>query len=90
MANSKKQDPSDMHLLETHMNAIPNMPKLSFTVEQAINATGLNRNAMYRAMTTGEIRSFKVGKRRMVSALALQEFISRKESEAGPSKTGPK
>lgn len=66
------------------MNATANMPKLSFTVEQAIDATGLNRNAMYRAMTSGEIRSFKVGKRRMVSANALQEFISRKEGEATP------
>ena len=59
-------------------------PKLSFTIEQAIDATGLNRSAIYRAMTTGEIRSFKVGKRRMVSARALQDYIAAKEQDSAP------
>jgi hypothetical protein len=57
-------------------------PKLSYTVDDALAVTGLNRNAFYRAISTNQIATFKVGKRRMVSARALQDFIERKESEA--------
>lgn len=56
--------------------------KLSYTLDQAIEATGLNRSAIYRAIATGDISTFKVGKRRMVSVRALQEFIEKKEREA--------
>lgn len=56
--------------------------RLSYTVEEAVSATGLNRNAFYRAMSANELRTFKVGRRRMVSAKALQEFIDRKEKES--------
>lgn len=59
--------------------------KLSYTVDQALEATGLNRSALYRAMTTGEIATFKVGKRRMISLRALQTFIAQKEREAAES-----
>lgn len=45
-------------------------------------ATGLNRNAFYRAISTDQIKTFKVGKRRMVSARALREFIEAKERES--------
>lgn len=57
--------------------------RLSYNVEEALAATGLNRNALYRAIAAGQLQTFKVGKRRMVSVRALQEFIERKEKEAG-------
>lgn len=57
--------------------------RLSYNVEEALAATGLNRNALYRAISAGQLQTFKVGKRRMVSVRALQEFIERKEKEAG-------
>lgn len=56
--------------------------KLSYTVDQTVDATGLNRSALYRAIATGQIATFKVGKRRMVSARALRAFIEQKEREA--------
>lgn len=59
-----------------------NETKLSFTLDQAVEATGLNRSAIYRAISAGELHTFKVGKRRMVSVRALQEFIEKKEREA--------
>jgi len=56
--------------------------RLSFNIQEAVAATGLNRNALYRAIAANELQTFKVGKRRLVTARALQEFIDRKEAEA--------
>ena len=56
--------------------------KLSYNVDEALAATGLNRNALYRAISANQIKTFKVGKRRMVSARALREFIEAREKEA--------
>jgi excisionase family DNA binding protein len=55
--------------------------RLSYTTDEACAVTGLNRNALYRAMAANQLRTFKVGKRRMVSARALREFIEAKERE---------
>lgn len=56
--------------------------RLSYNLEEACAVTGLNRNALYRAIGTNSITTFKVGKRRMVSARALREFIDAREKEA--------
>lgn len=56
--------------------------KLSLTVDQAVEATGFSRTAIYRAMSAGQLRTFNVGRRRMVSVQALQEFIERQEKES--------
>ncbi|WP_338339123.1 helix-turn-helix domain-containing protein [Xanthomonas euvesicatoria] len=56
--------------------------KLSYTVEEAMSATGMSRNAFYNAITKAGLVTFKLGKRRMVSARALQQFIEAQEAEA--------
>ncbi|HHA2497727.1 TPA: helix-turn-helix domain-containing protein [Stenotrophomonas maltophilia] len=56
--------------------------RLSYTTDEACAATGLNRNALYRVMAAGQLHTFKVGKRRMVSARALREFIEAREKES--------
>lgn len=48
---------------------------LSYKVEDAVKVTGLSRSRIYQAIGTGELRSFLAGKRRMVTAAALQEWI---------------
>lgn len=58
------------------------LPKLSYSIEEAGEATSLSRNTLYRAIAANEIRTFKIGRRRMVSELALREFIAKKEREA--------
>ncbi|MEN5394254.1 helix-turn-helix domain-containing protein [Stenotrophomonas sp. TWI377] len=56
--------------------------RLSYTTDEACAVTGLNQNAFYRAMSANQLKTFKVGKRRMVSARALREFIEAREKEA--------
>ena len=53
--------------------------KLSYTVEDACEATGLRRSRLYAAIADGSLTTFKAGRRRMVSAKALQDFIAKLE-----------
>lgn len=55
--------------------------RLSYTVDGACEATGLNRNQFYKAITSGDLTTFKVGRRRMVSAKALEDYIERLEQD---------
>jgi hypothetical protein len=54
-------------------------PKLSYTVEQFMAATGYSRNRTYNAIASGALRTFKDGRRRMISAEAARDFIKGRE-----------
>lgn len=56
--------------------------RLAYTIEAAIEATGLTRTRLYRAIADGSLKTFKAGRRRMVSAAALQAFIAELERQS--------
>lgn len=57
-------------------------PRLAYTVGQTLESgTFSSRNKLYDAIASGKLRSFRDGKRRMISADALQEYITRRERE---------
>ncbi len=59
----------------------------AFTVAQSCARSGLSRSTLYAAMSTGALRSFKVGKRRMIRCEALADWLTdleRQQTEAGP------
>ena len=56
--------------------------RLSYTIEGAVKATDLTRTRLYGAIKDGELRSFKDGRRRMISAKALEEFIAKLERDS--------
>lgn len=56
--------------------------RLSFTVDEACEVTGFCRSRLYQAITDGTLTTFKAGRRRMVSAKALEDFISKLERES--------
>lgn len=62
--------------------------KLAYTVQQACEAIGLGRNYLYVAMSKGSLRSFKAGRRRLISANALQEYVASMESSASGGSNG--
>lgn len=64
-------------------SAIPS--RVAYTVDEACDAAGFTRTRLYAAITDGTLRSFKAGRRRMISANALEQFIEKleRESEAG-------
>lgn len=51
------------------------LSKLAYTVDSATEVTDLSRTRLFAAIADGSLKSFRVGKRRMVSAAALQEFM---------------
>jgi len=55
---------------------------MSYTVEEAVDVTGLSRSRLYAAIASGQLKTFKAGRRRMVSAKALQDFITNLERES--------
>jgi excisionase family DNA binding protein len=57
-------------------------PRLAYTVEAACETTGLTRTRIYRAIADGSLTTFKAGRRRMVSAKALQAFIAALERQS--------
>lgn len=58
--------------------------RLSYNVTDAIAATGLTRSRLYELIAAGELQSFRVGRRRMITARALEAFIARMERDATP------
>ena len=52
---------------------------LAYNPEDAARLLGFSRALVYELFATGELRSFKVGRRRLVSAEALVEFIRERE-----------
>jgi excisionase family DNA binding protein len=51
----------------------------AFDVPEVIARLGVTRPTVYRFLQSGELRSFRLGSRRLVSAEALAEFIRERE-----------
>jgi excisionase family DNA binding protein len=60
--------------------------KLSYWIEEAYEVLGMTRSAMYEAIKSGDLQSYKEGRRRMISRRALVEFVAKREREAQPGK----
>lgn len=62
-----------------------------YTVEEAAEKLRKGRTRTWGAVRTGEVESFKIGARRLISQEAIEEFIRRSEtaSIASRSRTGP-
>lgn len=57
---------------------------LAYDVTEVMRRLGVTRPTLYRFLRSGELRSFRLGARRLVSAVALEDFIRERESvEAG-------
>ena len=51
-------------------------------VESVMDRLSIRRSAVFSIMASGELRSIKLGKRRLVSESALREFIERIDTPA--------
>lgn len=63
----------------------PELSKFAYGVDDAAAAIGITRSHLYRAISNGELRSYRDGRRRMVSANALREYVAKREREAAAS-----
>jgi excisionase family DNA binding protein len=56
--------------------------RITFSIEQTMEALNLSRNTVYLEIAAGRLRTYKVGRRRMVSRDALTQFVRDRESES--------
>ena len=49
---------------------------LSFTIGQAMTASGLGRSSLYEAIAAGKIDARKAGKRTLIPAASLRAFVA--------------
>ncbi len=55
---------------------------LAHSPDRAAQRLGISTRAVYTHIATGELRSFKDGKRRLIPDTELQGFVVRKMAEA--------
>lgn len=55
----------------------PEPTKIAYRIDEAVNATGLGRTFLYERIRSGELKSIKVGGRRLILAEALIAFLDR-------------
>lgn len=65
------------------MAAVEPVEPLAHSPERAAQRLGTNMRAVYTAIAAGELRSFKIGKRRLIPDTELQRYVQRKMAEAG-------
>jgi excisionase family DNA binding protein len=60
----------------------PPIVPLSVSVDDAALLLGLSRSNLFKLLESGEIRSVKVGSRRLVPRKALDEFLAGRDTSA--------
>lgn len=58
------------------------VPPVVYRVEEAAEALRLTRDAVYELIRSGQLRSFKVGRRRLVPIEALTEYVASMSGDA--------
>lgn len=62
----------------------PATEALSVSVDEAARLLGVGRSTMFALLDAGDVRSVKVGARRLIPRRALEEFLARHDiAEAG-------
>ena len=61
---------------------VTNMPRRLLSVPEAMACTGLGRSNFFGKLASGEIRSVKIGKRRLIPDTAVDEYIANLEAQS--------
>jgi excisionase family DNA binding protein len=65
------------------MDSVPARgPKLLYSAPEAARSLGIGRTTLAQEIASGRLHSVKVGRRRLVPASALDEYVARLSLEA--------
>jgi excisionase family DNA binding protein len=64
------------------------MTPTCLSVDQAAERLNVSRPFMYKLFKTGQLRFFKIGRRTLISAADLENFIKEKIEAANPAAQG--
>ena len=56
------------------------MDKLAYPISEAAELIGIGYVKCYELISSGELETFRVGRRRLCSAAAIQRYIERQEA----------
>lgn len=59
------------------MNHAETAPSLSVGVEDAARLTGYSRSGIYEVIASGDLKAFKLGRRRLILMTELKAWIER-------------
>jgi excisionase family DNA binding protein len=52
------------------------LPKVAYSVAEAVHVTGIGRSRLYEEISAGRLRTIKVGRRRLILAEAVQTWLA--------------
>ncbi len=58
----------------------PPVERIAYQIEDACIAAGVGRSTLYAAMAARELKSLKVGKRRLIEAHELRRWLATKRA----------
>ena len=59
------------------------MEKLAYSIAEFIQASGIrSRTGVYSEINKGRLKTFKVGRRRLISREAAEQWLERRQREA--------
>ena len=61
----------------TNLEGRRSVPAVLYDVDEAAEALRLSRSALYELICSGQLRSVKAGRRRLVPVAALAEYVAR-------------
>lgn len=61
----------------------PEVPKIAYSIKEAVAATSLSRTTIYAKIAAKELRAVRIGGRTVIPAEALYDMIGAASPEAG-------
>ena len=58
-------------------------PRMAYSVEETAQALGIGRGLVFMLLREGQLKSIRLGKRRLIPAAELQAFMDRQAQKAG-------
>ena len=55
----------------------PQVPRVAFSIPETAAALGVGRTLVYKFIEEGQLKSLKLGKRHMITAQEIQDFLCR-------------
>ncbi|MGO8866167.1 MAG: helix-turn-helix domain-containing protein [Alphaproteobacteria bacterium] len=83
-ARGSPQRPREQHPADPRSTAIPFAQRLSCTIAEACEATGLGRTKLYELIGEGLVSTTTIGRRRLVLVRSLQTLLEEHDTQRRP------
>ncbi len=61
---------------------VDHVEKQVYSIPEACEAAGVNKDTIYKGINTGQLRSLKIGRRRLIRVEALRKWLEGLEEAA--------